>query len=244
MAISKELKQELIKQYVADLKDANNVVVVKQNGVSVDSATKVRREVREAEGKVNVVRKRLFLRAVKEADFQDVGIGDLDGSVFALYANGDGFGPLKAVNKYKKEFSKEEDGAELTFLWGWFDGSWKDGQYVTELANIPSQEELISKLLYLLQYPIQNLAATLAEVAKKGGVVEEKKEEVKEEAKEEEKVEAPVEEAKAEEVKEESAEAPAEEEKKEEVAEATEEKSEETPAEESSEEEKKEGAAE
>jgi len=80
---------------------------------------------------------------------------------------------------------------------------------VSELANVPTKEELLSKLCYLFNYPLQSFACVLSEIAKKNGgdVVEEVKAEVKvEEAKieetkvEETKVEeAPVEEVRAEE---------------------------------------------
>jgi len=67
MAITKEKKQDLVKQYVADLQDAKNLVLVKQTWVLVSADTNVRREVRAEDWKFNVVRKRLFLRALKEA---------------------------------------------------------------------------------------------------------------------------------------------------------------------------------
>lgn len=79
---------------------------------------------------------------------------------------------------------------------------------MTELANVPSKEELISKLCYLFNYPLQSFACVLSEIAKKdGGVVEEVKEEPKTEVKAE---EVKIEEPKAEEA---PAEAPAVEEK-------------------------------
>ena len=49
MAISRDQKKQLIEQYVADLKAANNVVVVQQNAVPVLESTKVRKEVLSAE---------------------------------------------------------------------------------------------------------------------------------------------------------------------------------------------------
>jgi len=77
---------------------------------------------------------------------------------------------------------------------------------VNELANVPTKEELLSKLCYLFNYPLQSFACVVSEVAKKNdGAVEEVKVEAKvEEVKvkaEEPKAEtpAPAEEAKVEE---------------------------------------------
>jgi hypothetical protein len=67
---------------------------------------------------------------------------------------------------------------------------------------VPTKEELLSKLCYLFNYPLQSFACVLSEIAKKnGGAVEEVKAEVKEEKIEEAKIEEPKEEVKTEEVK-------------------------------------------
>ncbi|NOZ43741.1 MAG: 50S ribosomal protein L10 [bacterium] len=62
-----------------------------------------------------MVRKRLFLRAVKEAGFQDVGLGDLEGSIAVLFNAEDEMAPLKVVNKYAKILAKDQSGS-LKFL--------------------------------------------------------------------------------------------------------------------------------
>ena len=168
MTISKEKKIELVKQYVQDLQSAKNVVVLQQTWIPVVSATKMRKDVLAVEGKYNVIRKNLFLLALKEAGYEDVAESDLEGSVVVLYANGDEYGPMKVVNKYAKEFSADkESNANVKFLWGWYDKKWHNAEYVNELANIPSREELLSKLSYLFNYPVQSLACVIDQIAKK-----------------------------------------------------------------------------
>jgi ribosomal protein L10 len=67
MAISKEKKVNLVKEYVQDLQDAKNLIIIKQSGLPVSVDTDVRRDIRDESGKFNVIRKRLFLRALKDA---------------------------------------------------------------------------------------------------------------------------------------------------------------------------------
>lgn len=221
MAITKAKKVDLVKQYVHDLQDAKNAVIVRQSAIPVSTASKIRKEVSIQDGKLNVVRKRLFLRALKEAGLEEVGLDQLEGPIFAVYAKENEFWPLKVINKYLKEFKAEDKWAKFSFVGGWFEKKRQSGDYVNELANVPSKEELLSKLCYLFNYPLQSFACVLNEIAKKnaapateqskevpqGGIeekkVEEKKveevkvEEVKnEEVKEEVKTEAPVEEKK------------------------------------------------
>jgi len=168
MAISKEKKQSLVQKYVQALQSASSAVVVQQAGVDVGTITQLRKQLALVGGKYIVVRKRLFLRSIKEVGFQDIGIGDLTGSVALLASGEDEFGSLKAVNNIAKKIEKTENWS-FTFLGGWFDKDWKDGEYVTELADMPSRDELLSKLVYLLNYPVQSFAAVLNQVAEKIG---------------------------------------------------------------------------
>ncbi|HCY20706.1 TPA: 50S ribosomal protein L10 [Patescibacteria group bacterium] len=72
MAITKDKKKELLKQYVESLKNAGSTYVIKQNAIPVDVSTKVRKEMKLADAKFNVVRKRIFLKAVEEAGLEKI----------------------------------------------------------------------------------------------------------------------------------------------------------------------------
>ena len=221
MTITRAKKDELFAKYKSDLSGATNAVIVKQSWIAVTAANKIRMELKGTDGNMSIIKKRIFLKALKDAGLEEVNVNVLEWSVFALYAHENEFGPLKVINKYLKAFKKDKKGSEFSFIGGWFEKKWQDGNYVDELANVPTKEELLSKLCYLFNYPLQSFACVISEVAKKnGGEVEEVKAEVKEEPKvEEAKVEAPAE------VKEEVKEEPKVEEVK-----AEEVKAEETPA--------------
>ncbi len=167
MAITKDKKKELLANYVSDLKSAKTAVIVKQSSIPVTLANTIRIELKKADGKMSIIKKRIFLKALKDAGLEDVKVDALEGSVFALYSHENEFGPLKVINKYLKEFKKENKGAELAFLGWWFEKKWEGGDYVSELANVPSKEELLSKLCYLFNYPLQSFACVLSEIAKK-----------------------------------------------------------------------------
>lgn len=167
MAITKDKKKELLKQYVEDLKNAGSTYVIKQNGISVGVSTNVRKEMKLADAKFNVLRKRIFLRAIEEAGLEKIGLESLQWATVAIFAKSEDFSPLKIISKYSKSFAKTWEKSSFDFLGGWSEKEWKDGAYVTELANIPSKEELISKFLYLLKYPVQSFANVLDQVAQK-----------------------------------------------------------------------------
>ena len=77
MAITKDKKKELLKQYVESLKNAGSTYVINQNAIPVEVSTKVRKEMKLADAKLNVVRKRIFLKAVEEAGLEKVGLENL-----------------------------------------------------------------------------------------------------------------------------------------------------------------------
>jgi len=167
MAITKDKKKELFKQYVEDLKNAGSTYVIKQDAIPVDVSTKVRKEMKLADAKINVVRKRIFLKAVEEAGLEKIDLASLQWAAVAIFAKPEDFAPLKIISKYSKEFEKSGTNSTFGFLGWWSDKQWKDSAYVSELANIPSKEELLSKFIYLLKYPVQSFACVLNEIAKK-----------------------------------------------------------------------------
>jgi ribosomal protein L10 len=102
------------------------------------------------------------------AGYETVDIEKLEGPIGVLYANSDEYWPLKVVNKFAKAFVKDKDNtSSFKFLGAWYEKKWYEGDYVTDLANIPSKEELLSKLAYLFNYPLQSFACVVNEVAKK-----------------------------------------------------------------------------
>ena len=167
MAISKDKKKELIEQYQEDLKNANSVIILQQSAIPVRASTDIRKGVVSWNDKMNVIRKRLFLKALESTDYEKVDLEKLSWPVFVLYTSSENSWAMKVVNKYLKQFKKEKLKSELNFLWGWFDKKRQSWEYVGELANMPTKEELLSKLLRLLKYPMQSLTSVLDQVAKK-----------------------------------------------------------------------------
>ncbi|MBP6085855.1 50S ribosomal protein L10 [Patescibacteria group bacterium] len=167
MAITKQQKVSLVSSYAADLAKAKNVVLVKQSGITVNDSNTLRMALDEVGGVFNVVRKRLFLKSLENSGLEQVTHEALDGAVVAIYAMDDEYAPMKAIQKFVKDGKKAEKKYAVEYVGGWFDKEWKDGAYVSALASLPSKEELVGKLLFLLQHPVQKFVGTLDAIAKK-----------------------------------------------------------------------------
>jgi large subunit ribosomal protein L10 len=167
MAITKQQKVALVSQYANDLGDAKNVVLIKQSGVSVNDSNTLRMSLTDVWGKFNVIRKRLFLKSLENSGLEMVNHDALDGAVVAVYATEDEYAPMKAIQKFIKDSKKADKKHTIEYVGGWFDKEWKDGAYVQALATLPSKEELVGKLLFLLKHPVQKLVGTLDAIANK-----------------------------------------------------------------------------
>ena len=167
MALTKQQKQTLIQQYADMLASGKDVVLVEQKGLPVGAVVSFKKELATTAAQSRVVKKRLILQTAEKNGKDAVDLGILSGSLVAMSLDPEDYAPLKAIIKMNKLFKKEGQKYEYSFLGGWYGNAWKDAAYVSELANIPSKEELIGKFLYLLKYPIQATAGVLDQIAKK-----------------------------------------------------------------------------
>lgn len=168
MPLSKKAKTELVELYQKKLGDAQNVIVLKQTNITVNDINDLRIQTEEQSSQFNVVKKKVFLKSLEETWYQSVDLSVLDWSIVLLYLNdAENYSPLKIIDKYIKKNKKEQKMWSFEFIGWWFDKSWKDSDYVQTLSTLPSKEELVSKLLYLLKFPIQWTAAVLDKIREK-----------------------------------------------------------------------------
>jgi large subunit ribosomal protein L10 len=143
---------------LANLKDlfsqSKSVAVIDYSGLKVSQATQLRRDVKAAGGQVVVAKNTLF----KIASGIDSPLSGLSAYIFALT---DEISPLKAVADFAKK------NGLLTFKSGFLGTKPLSASETESLANTPSKETSVSKLLYLLNYQTSRLAATLDAIAKR-----------------------------------------------------------------------------
>jgi len=128
----------------------------------------IRKDLIDKNATYKVVKKRVLIKSLQWTKLEAIALESLEGSVAMMCAYDDEFAPLKVVHQHNTSYKKAKLEFGFEYVGGRFDGKRQDGSYVMELATISSKEELLSKLLYLIKYPIQSLAVALNEVAKKG----------------------------------------------------------------------------
>jgi len=154
MALTKKEKVKLLSDYEQLIKDAENLVVLNYEAIPVSDSVAMRKQFRNEWALYKVVKKKVFVLAAKNCGL-DVDLNNLTSSIAILFLKWDGISTLKIVEEYKKNWKKEKAPSKLNYLGWWFDWKWKDADYVSVLASLPSKEELVWKFLYMVKYPLQ-----------------------------------------------------------------------------------------
>ena len=157
-----ELKQPIVQEISENVKDAQSVVVVDYRGLTVDQDTKLRKELREAGVTYKVYKNTMMNFAFKGTDFESLA-PVLEGPSAIAISKDDATAPARIVAKFA------ENAPALEIKAGVVEGTVYDAKGMATIANIPSREVLISKLLGSLQSPITNFARVMNQLAEKGG---------------------------------------------------------------------------
>lgn len=157
MALMRSEKEQLIDQYRDGLAASPHAFLVAFKGISANQVTELRARVRATGGRYEVVKNRLALRAI-DGTALEAHRDQFVGPTAVAYIADDPVGLAKALTDYAKEVPKVE------FKGGVIEGSAISADQVQDIAKLPSREELLAKLLFLLQSPITRLARTLAAI--------------------------------------------------------------------------------
>ncbi len=196
-----EEKQPIVKAISEAVEGAASVVVVDYRGLTVTQDTELRKNLREAGVHYKVYKNTMVKRAIEGTEFQPLDAVLEGPNAFAI-SKDDATAPARVIS----EFAKKAPNLEI--MAGIVEGKFYDADAMKAIAEIPSRDVLLSRLLGSLQSPVTNLARVLNQIAEKGGEAAPAAEEAKaeeaapaaEEAKAEEAAPA-TEEAKAEETK-------------------------------------------
>lgn len=161
-----EAKKALVSDLAEKLRNSVSGVLVKYQGITVEDDTKLRRALREAGVDYTVLKNTMTGRACEEAGYGEMK-QYLTGMTALALSSTDEIAPAKILKEYADKIESFEIAA------GFIDGAVVDANTVNALAEIPSKEVLIAKLLGSIQSPLYGLCYALqAKIDKEGGVEE------------------------------------------------------------------------
>jgi large subunit ribosomal protein L10 len=162
---SRETKAQDLATLTDSLANSTSAMVVSFTGLTVSKDQEFRNSLREAGAEYQVVKNTLARIAVKGTQFEDA-TEHFKGVTAIAWTKNDPVVLSKAISKFMKANSDI-----YTFKTGVVDGKLVDLAQLTTIANLPSKEELISKLLYVLNAQAQGIVTVINAVPRDLAVV-------------------------------------------------------------------------
>jgi len=161
---SKGKKKEELDALKKELGEARNMFVAEFKGMTVAQDTDLRQKIRQTKSKYRVVKNTLAKKAAEGTPVEGVA-KSFDGSTAIAYNVSDPVSLAKALTAYAKT------NPLFVFKAGMVEGRVINLADIANVAAMPSKEELIAKVLFLLNAPAQRLAVALNGVARNLAVV-------------------------------------------------------------------------
>jgi large subunit ribosomal protein L10 len=149
-----QAKIELVGQIREELTASDAVWVVDYRGLSVKQAEDLRARIREQGATLKVYKNSFTERALADLDFPSLG-AILEGPSAFVFVSGDPVASAKAL----KTFAKEND--KLKLKGGILNRGVVTAEQVRAIADLPSREELIAKLIGTIRSPLTGLVQVL-----------------------------------------------------------------------------------
>jgi large subunit ribosomal protein L10 len=150
-------KQQDLDNLKNELAKVSTVILTTFQGITVEDDNKLRRAVQQAGGHYRVVKNSLAERAGEGTSSAPL-LKDLAGTNSIAYTETDPVALAKALTKIAK------DVPAFRFRAGIVEGRVLSIAEIQQLASLPSKEELIGKVLFLLNAPAQRIASAISAV--------------------------------------------------------------------------------
>jgi large subunit ribosomal protein L10 len=154
MALTKAKKAEKVSVLAKELEQSTSAIIGTFSALNASKDFDLRKTVRAAGGHYHVVKNTLAARSAQGTKIE-AALQGLKGVSSVAYTSGDPVALAKALSTWVK------DNAEFTFKLGIVDGKVINKEENAALATMPGKEELLSKLLFLINSPAQRLATVI-----------------------------------------------------------------------------------
>ena len=155
-----ESKAKVVEEISEAINGAASIVLVDHRGLTVAEDTLLRKQLREEGITYKVYKNTMMKRAFEGTDFAQLD-EYLDGPSAIAISKTDATAPARIICEFAKKAPKLEVKA------GVVEGSAMDAKGVAQIAEIPSREVLLSRLLGSWQSPVTNFARVIKQIAEK-----------------------------------------------------------------------------
>ena len=160
MPLNLTQKQNLVKEMASILSNAEVVLTADYSGLTSNELNELRKTTREAGVFLKLVKNNMLKMALKDSQFSSMSENISGPQIVAVGKEDDG-----KFAKSIKEFADKHENLKPRAIY--YQGQDLDISELKKLASLPTYEEAISKLLSVMQGPIQKLMGTMKAVPNK-----------------------------------------------------------------------------
>jgi len=156
MAKTREQKEKAVALLVEKLGSAKSAVFANITGLKVADADELRKKCHENQIDLVAIKKSLLKLVLKNSNLGEIDIQKLEGSIGVAVSASDEVAAAKII----KEFAKTHD--KVNFQGGVLEGKIVTPEMVKALADLPSKQELLAKMVGSLKAPITGFVNVMA----------------------------------------------------------------------------------
>lgn len=160
MSANLEAKKTAVEEIKNLISNSKSIVLVDYKGITVEQDTNFRKNLRENNVTYKVIKNTLFKKACEQLNITGFDEALNGTTAFAFGATDETLAPRLVKNAMK-------DYSTLSIKAGYYNGNVIDEKEVISLASIPSKEQLVAQLLYVLNAPVAGLARAFKAIAEK-----------------------------------------------------------------------------
>lgn len=153
-------KQEAVAQIAGKLSAAKSVFLADYSGLTVEAITLLRRNLRKSNVEFQVSKNTLARLAAQQVGYQEL-VPHLEGPTALAYGKGDPAAPAKVISDFLKSNDKPKIKAII------FEGRYFEAKSIADIAQLPSREQLLARLVGSLNSPVAGLANSLSGIIRK-----------------------------------------------------------------------------
>lgn len=149
-------EKQLLKDEIKDkIERFESFVIMQYTSLKANTANDFRRAVGKIGGDVEMVRKRVLLKAAEDAGLE-LDLSSLPGHIGIVFLGEDPIESTKTVIKFSQDREKV-----IQVIGGRFDGQLYSGADVERLSTLPGKDEMRAQLLSVFEAPLSQTLAVI-----------------------------------------------------------------------------------
>lgn len=154
MALAKVQKQKILDELKEKITKQKIMIFVDFTGLKVKDLSNLRKKLKKAGDEIKVAKKTLLGLALKSAKLETE-IKKIPGEIAVVFGYKDEISPAKIIYQFVLA------NPNLKILGGFLENKFREAQDFITLAQLPTKEELLARLVRSVSAPISNFVSVL-----------------------------------------------------------------------------------